>query len=114
MRKLPNMVIIEETIGDGFINENGKKVVVTKTKTYARSKDWYEKNKGDETLKVLGDAYEKITTYQGRKIRQIVTLPKEEKIIEKEKVEKPDLQKAKPGPKKKEEKLEENPEQKEN
>lgn len=78
MRKLPNMVIIEETIGDGFINENGKKVVVTKTKTYARSKEWAEKNKGDETLKVLGDAYEKITTFQGKKIRQIVTLPKEE------------------------------------
>lgn len=81
MKKLPNMVIIEETIGDGFINENGKKVVVTKTKTYARSKEWAEKNKGDETLKVLGDAYEKFTVFQGKKVRQIVTLPKEEKVI---------------------------------
>ncbi len=82
MRKLPNMVLIEETIGDGFINENGKKVVVTKTKTYARSKEWYEKNKSDETLKVLGDAYEKFTTFQGRKVRQIVTLPKGETLNE--------------------------------
>ena len=81
MKKLPNMVLIQETIGGGFLNEKGKPVVTTKTKTYARSKEWYEKNKGDETLKALGDAYEKFTVFQGKKVRQIVTLPKEEKVI---------------------------------
>lgn len=82
MKKLPNMVIIEETIGGGFLNEKGKPVVTTKTKTYARSKEWAEKNKSDETLKVLGDAYEKFTIFQGKKVRQIVTLSKEEKKTE--------------------------------
>lgn len=80
MKKLPNMVIIEETIGDGFLNEKGKAVVTTKTKTYARSKDWYEKNKSDETLKVLGDAYEVIRVIQGRKVRQVVTIEKAEEL----------------------------------
>ena len=87
MKKLPNMVLIQETIGGGFLNEKGKAVVTTKTKTYARSKDWYEKNKSDETLKVLGDAYEKITIIQGRKVRQIVTLEKAEQIEGKKAIE---------------------------
>ena len=112
MNKLANMVIIEESIGDGFINENGKKVVSTKKRTFSRSKEWSEKNSGDETLKVLGDAYEVFSVIQGKKVRQVVTLEKAEQIEgivnEPEKVEKKntsdDQQKAKPGPKKKEEK----------
>lgn len=87
MRKLANMVIIEESIGDGFINENGKKVVSTKTKTYSRSKEWAEKNSGDETLKVLGDAYEVFSVIQGKKVRQVVTLEKAEQIEDKKAIE---------------------------
>ncbi len=87
MNKLPNMVIIEESIGDGFINENGKKVVSTKTKTYSRSKEWAEKNSGDETLKVLGDAYEVFSVIQGRKVRQIVTIERAEQIESKKSIQ---------------------------
>lgn len=87
MRKLANMVIIEESIGDGFINENGKKVVSTKTKTYSRSKEWAEKNSGDETLKVIDDAYEVFSVIQGKKVRQVVTLEKAEEIEGKKAIE---------------------------
>lgn len=128
MRKLSNMLLIQETIGGGFLNENGKAVVTTKTKTYARSKDWYEKNKSDETLKVLGDAYEVIRAIQGRKVRQVVTIEKAEELesvikpniliekadseksiepeedIEPESEEEKSIEPKKRGPKKKEEK----------
>lgn len=81
MKELKNMVIVEETINTGFINEHGKVVTSSKTKRKALGKEYAEKViKTDETIKIIGPAYEVIRKIGGKTIRQVLTLEEAESI----------------------------------
>lgn len=122
MKELKNMVIVEETITTGYTNDHGKVVASSKTKRKALGKEYAEKlAETDETIQVIGQAYEVIRKINGKSIRQVLTLEDAESIegtIEQKdgpklpdnKEEKPNesqiIEKAKPGPKPKKDKEE--------
>ena len=132
MKELKNMVIVEETITTGYTNEHGKVVATSIKKRKALGKEFAEKRaKTDETLEIIGPAFEVIRAINGKKIRQVLSLEdaevievvaekKEEIKLPENKAEKTDenqvIKKEKPGPKPKkvEEKKEESEEGKEN
>ena len=81
MRQLKNMVVVEETIGSGVLNDKGKAIVSTTKKRYSRSKEWATKAEAeDETIKIVGDAYEVYKVVKGQKVRLILTKEEAEKI----------------------------------
>lgn len=122
MKELKNMVIVEETITTGYMNDHGKVVASSKTKRKALVKEYAEKlAETDETIQVIGQAYEVIRKINGKSIRQVLTLEDAESIEGKieqnngtkltdNKEEKPNesqiIEKAKPGPKPKKDKEE--------
>ena len=132
MKELKNMVIVEETITTGYTNEHGKVVATSIKKRKALGKEFAEKRaETDETIIVIGSAYEILRTINGKKVRQVLSLEdakaiegandkKEEIKLPENKEEKTDesqvIKKEKPGPKPKkvEEKKEESEEGKEN
>lgn len=133
MKELKNMVIVEETITTGYTNEHGKVVATSIKKRKALGKEFAEKRaETDETLEIIGPAFEIIRTINGKKVRQVLSLEdaeaiegvvndkKEEIKLPENKEEKTDeshvIEKAKPGPKPKkvEEKKEASKEEKEN
>lgn len=127
MKELKNMVIVEETINTGFINEHGKVVTSSKTKRKALGKEYAEKViKTDETIKIIGPAYEVIRKIGGKTIRQVLTLEEAESIEgvktnqtvidfkpQKEEVKKPEKEKKEKEIKPKKEKVEKPKEEKE-
>jgi hypothetical protein len=127
MKELKNMVIVEETINTGFINEHGKVVTSSKTKRKAMGKEYAEKViKTDETIKIIGPAYEVIRKIGCKTIRQVLTLEEAESIEsvktnqtvidfnpQKEEVKKPEKEKKEKEIKPKKEKVEKPKEEKE-
>lgn len=81
MKELKNMVIVEETMTTGYVNEHSKVVAISKTKRKAMGKEYAEKVvKTDETIKIIGPAYEVIRKIGGKTIRQVLTLEEAEAI----------------------------------
>jgi hypothetical protein len=82
MRKLEGIVIVkEEIVVDGHINDKGKVIAPTKTKYSAKPRTIAEDYiLNDPTAEIIGDAYEVFDTFEGRRRRNVVQLERAEEI----------------------------------
>lgn len=82
MKKLEGIVIVkEEIVVDGHINDKGKVIAPTKTKYSSKPRTIAEDYVlNDPTAEIIGDAYEVFDTFEGRRRRNVVHLERAEEI----------------------------------